>query len=116
VEGLGQHVVASEGGAVVTGDWNGAHTSITAHDGGAEMRFGSVGRQAVDVTFLSTSERAGPGGDRVAGYLARGPVSGPLVVAEVRGSRYDKHVGVAKDDPFRDAKRLVNRNVRSPAR
>lgn len=114
VEGWGHTVVADEGGATVTGAWNGAQTSIKAHEGGVEMRFGAVGRQAVDMTYLVSGETPGPSGDRVAGYVARGPVGGPLLVAEVHGPAYARHVGVARDDPFRDAKRLVERNLRRP--
>ena len=111
VEGLNHTVVAAGDRATVTGSWNGSNTSIVAGDGGAVMRFGQVGQHAVDLTFLSTSKAAGPQGDHMAGYVARGPVGGPLVVAQVQARRRQEHIGIARDDALRDAKRLVARNL-----
>ncbi len=111
VRAFGHTVEADEGHAVVKGSFNGSQTSIEAGDGGAVMRFGSVGVHAVDLTFVVAADKPGPEGVKAAGYVARGPVGGPLVVATVRSPRYEEHIGVARDDAFRDAKRLVARNL-----
>ena len=111
VQAFGHTVEADDGHAVVHGSFNGSQTSIEASDGGAVMRFGSVGVHAVDLTFISAADKPGPEGVKAAGYVARGPVDGPLVVATVRSPQYEQHIGVARDDAFRDAKRLVTRNL-----
>lgn len=111
VQAFGHTVEANDGRAVVRGSFNGSQTSIEASDGGAVMRFGSVGVHAVDLTFLVAADKPGSEGVKAAGYVARGPVDGPLVVATVRSPQYEQHIGLARDDAFRDAKRLVARNL-----
>lgn len=74
------------------------------------MRFGAVGEHRADLTYMVASDGAGPQGWRAAGYVAKGPVAGPLVVAMVR-SREELHD--VHDHHLNDLKRLVDRNVRS---
>ncbi len=74
--------------------------SMDASDGGAIIRTRGGGRD-VSSSLILASDHAGPAGWRVVGYEARGPRSGPLVVAKVM-IKSDDH-----DDVFKDAKALV---------
>ena len=82
---------------------------INAHDGGAEVRAGWFGQKSVDANYVLASDQAGPTGVRAAGYVAKGPATGPLVVgvetSKVGDDRHDRN------EHFRDLKHLVNRNV-----
>ena len=66
VRTLGMDVNADGDAAVVRTPGGGA---IDAHHGGAEMRFGSVGRRRADLVYIVASDHAGPQGYR-AGPLA----------------------------------------------
>ena len=60
-----------------------------------------------DLTFILASDTPGPSGVRAAGYLARGPAVGPLVVASFKSK--GSHRG---GDHDRDAlSRLVDLNA-----
>ena len=112
INAFGQNIVADDKGATVNGAMNGVKTSIAANDGGAEIRSGFVGKQAVDLTYVLASDTAGPNGAHAAAYVARGPVGGPLVVASGTLKEGDRHVD---KDRFDDLRELVDRNVkRSP--
>ncbi len=106
VRTFGVDVNADGDGAVVHTPGGGA---IDARHGGAEMRFGSVGRRRADLMYIVASDHAGPQGFHSGAYVAKGPADGPLVLAVVR-SRHD--TGGAHDGDLHDVKRLVNRNVR----
>jgi hypothetical protein len=80
---------------------------IHAGPGGAEIRTGSVGEHSADLMFLLAGNNAGPTGYRVVGYIARGPIGGPLVVAEFKSRRKGER------DAGNDVERLVNRNVKT---
>ena len=55
---------------------------IEAHDKGAEIHV-NEGRGGVRRNFIVASDTPGPNGYKVAGYEARGPRGGPLVVASM---------------------------------
>ena len=80
----------------------GGQSVVTAHGGGAEVRTGGVSTNGADITYLLTSDTAGPSGYRVVGYKAQGPAAGPLVVGvfRARDSRHSKGpfrgVGIGK--------------------
>ena len=76
------------------------HFSLDASDGGAIIRTRGGGRD-VNSSLILASDHAGPAGWRVVGYEARGPRTGPLVVAKVM-IKSDDH-----DQIFKDAKALV---------
>ena len=78
--------------------------TIDADDRGAEIRISAPGR-GVRMTYVLASSQAGPEGDRLVAYEARGPIGGPLVVATLR-SRSDQRAG-----PIEPMKRLVRLNV-----
>lgn len=80
---------------------------ISADKGGATIRAGGADADGADLTFILASDTPGPDGVRAAGYLARGPASGPLVVASFKARRSDHG-----SDHDRDAiSRLVDLNV-----
>ena len=106
-------------GVEVNADQDGAATvrtpgggAIDARRDGAEMRFGSVGRRRADLVYIVASDHAGPQGFRSAGYVAKGPTNGPLVVGVVRSRDGER----AHDGELHDVKRLVSRNVRGGVR
>jgi hypothetical protein len=88
----------------------GGRASVIARDGGAVVRNGGVSARSVDATLISAADAAGPDGWRVAGYVARGPLAGPLVVAQARsrGGRGDHGVD---DGLMNAARRLVDMNT-----
>ena len=108
VHAFGQDVVASDDGAQVTSGWNGVTSQIHANDGGVEIRSGWIGAHALEQGYFLASDAAGPQGVHAAGYVARGPVGGPLVLAVVKATGGG---GDLDDDRFRDVKRLVRRNT-----
>ncbi len=66
-------------------------TQVQAHRGGAEIRTGGVNANGVQLTYLLASNTPGPGGYRVVGYRAKGPLHGPLVVATFRAKGENHH-------------------------
>ncbi|MEI9963598.1 MAG: hypothetical protein WDM92_01690 [Caulobacteraceae bacterium] len=82
------------------GPGHGGGVTVDANDGGAIIRAEKMGPD-VRSTFIVATDNPGPEGWRVVGYEARGPKSGPLVVAVVKSKSEDR------DHLFDDAKRLV---------
>ena len=80
--------------------------TVNAHDGGAEIRAGGVGVNGADVTYLLASDTPGPSGYRVVGYVAKGPVNGPLVIGEFRIRQHE-----GNDNGDHGVGRLVDLNV-----
>jgi hypothetical protein len=85
-----------------------AHADIEANGGDAIIRTGASDANGADLTYLLASDTPGPQGVRAAGYIARGPAAGPLVVATFKAKR-SEHDGHSDRD---DISRLVNLNVR----
>ena len=79
----------------VTVDANGAGAQIHVDEGGSGVR----------ARYILAGETPGPHGYKVAGYDARGPAGGPIVVAEIL-AKSDDH-----DDLDHDARELLRRNV-----
>ncbi len=99
----GMHIKANgQGNSVrVTGRHpGGGRLSIDASDSGAIIRTRSSGPN-VRSTFMIASDDAGPAGWRAVGYEARGPRSGPLVVAVVKTKSEDR------EDVFSEVHSLV---------
>jgi hypothetical protein len=112
VDTAGVHVSAQDGpkgggdgeAHVVVAD--GAHGGVTvdAHDGRAQIRVtdkGPGGRLA----YILESDKPGPNGFRLAGYEARGPSDGPIVVAKILAK---DHKG---DDLRHSVRHLIESNV-----
>jgi hypothetical protein len=94
--------------AQVQAGWFGRHATIEGHDGGAVIRVGRADESGVDSMLIVASDKPGPSGYRTVGYLAKGPPSGPLVIAafKAKGERHSEH-DLAGDG----LKRLVALNV-----
>jgi hypothetical protein len=105
----GVHVTAHDHGqghddAHVVVDGGHGGVTVDAHDGGAQVRIQESGK-GVRLAYFLESEQPGPHGYRVAGYEARGPNGGPVVVAQVLSKERDD------DDLRHDARALLRRNV-----
>ena len=94
---------ASVNGHLTTGDSADA-VSIKARDAAAEVRTRAPG-EAVRQTYLLTDNRPSDAGWRSVGYEARGPRTGPIIVATIRSRERNA------DAVFDDAKELVALNV-----
>ncbi len=111
VDTVGVHVTANGDGdkgngdahVVVAGGSRGGVT-VDAHDGGAQIRVTDSGA-GVRQTFILESDSPGPKGFRVAGYDARGPSAGPLVVATILAKDKDG------DGLRHDVRELLKLNV-----
>lgn len=101
------HIEADDGDGtarVSTDESSGEAVSVTANNNAAEIRTRSDG-EALRATYLLVDEQPSEAGWRLVGYEARGPVSGPIVIAVVQSkSRREDRV-------FDSAKELVALNV-----
>lgn len=109
IRAFGQTIEARGKGAVIHGGWNGKEAVVNAHDGGVEVRAGWFGDHSIDVSYVLAGETAGPSGVRAAGYYAKGPTSGPLVLGVETSKSGEKDADHA--DHFKDLHKLVNLNV-----
>jgi hypothetical protein len=94
---------ASVNGQLTAGD-SSDRVSVQASNDAAEIRTRSPG-EAIRQTYLLTDNRPAPAGWRTVGYEARGPRTGPIVVATIRSRERNA------DNVFDDAKELVTLNV-----
>jgi len=94
--------------AEVHAGWWGRNATIEGHDGGATVRVGRADQSGVDSMLIVTSDHPGPTGYRAIGYVAKGPPTGPLVIAtfKAKSDNRSEH-DVAGDS----VKKLVNLNV-----
>jgi hypothetical protein len=81
---LGVTVNADGDRADVHAGADGASTTVHAGPGGAEIRAGRVGDNSANLVYILAGDSAGPRGYRAVGYLARGPIAGPLIVGEFK--------------------------------
>ena len=93
---------------VTTGAGGHASTVVSAHPRGAEIRIGGVNANGADMTYLLASDSPGPAGFRVVGYMAKGPVSGPLVVGVFRARQHEHGANGMADHGLN---RLIDMNV-----
>jgi len=101
---IGRDVSIGAGNTVIGNDHAGGGVNIEAHDNGAEIRLNdSHGGTRRD--FILASDSPGPRGYKVAGYEARGPQGGPIVVASML-AKSDDH-----DRLSHDVRALVRLNV-----
>ncbi|THD79884.1 MAG: hypothetical protein E7812_08385 [Phenylobacterium sp.] len=99
------------------------HTVVHAGPHGAEVVAEDVGRTNAELVYVLAAERGAPSGYWAVGYVAKGPVKGPLVVAEFRSVRkmggrggwdeddHGDYRGVHHDGDHGDIGRLIDRNV-----
>jgi hypothetical protein len=64
----------------------GSRTVVQAGPNGAEVRAESIDAANASLFLFLAADRAGPSGLHAVGYLARGPVAGPLVVASFKSA------------------------------
>lgn len=88
---------------VIAGGRHGGVT-VDAHEGGAQIRVNESGA-GVRQAYMLESDHAGPNGYRLAGYEARGPAQGPIVVAKILAKAHDA------DDLRHDVRDLLKLNV-----
>jgi hypothetical protein len=85
------------------------HSVVHAGLRGAEVIADDVGRNNASLVYVLAANRREASGYRAVGYVAKGPVTGPLVVAEFRS-------GDRRHDPSNgdhgDIGRLIDRNLR----
>jgi len=87
------------------------HTVVHASSEGAEVIAEDVGRTNAALVYVLASDKRPMSGYWSVGYVAKGPVKGPLVVGEFRNTR--RHNGHGSNDPSRnDIGRLIDRNVK----
>lgn len=79
---------------------------VHAGPGGAEVVAEDVGKSNASLVYILAGDSAGPSGYRAVGYVARGPVAGPLVVGEFK-SKAEHH-----GDNHDDLDHLIERNVK----
>ncbi|MDB5482008.1 MAG: hypothetical protein JWO83_3061 [Caulobacteraceae bacterium] len=110
VDTAGVHVAAHDHGgsgdsAVVQVNGLGAKgVTVNAGEGGAQIHI-NEGGSGIRARYILASETAGPHGYKMAGYEARGPAGGPIVVAEVLSKSDDD------EDLRHDIHGLIRRNV-----
>lgn len=89
----------------------GAHTVVHASSSGAEVMVEDVGRTNASLVYVLASDKKPASGYRAVGYVAKGPVAGPLVVGEFRAmTRVDTGHGSHVENG--DLDRLIDRNVK----
>jgi hypothetical protein len=102
------HIVGHDHDTDVDRDRGHEHASVHAGLRGAEVVADKVGRTNASLVYVLAGSHRYASGYRAAGYVAKGPVSGPLVVAEFRspvGSHRDN------DDGHLDLDRLIDRQL-----
>lgn len=105
---LGMSITANGDTAhIQTGKIGNHEATIDAQPGGAVIRADNTGPRGADLVFILASEVPGANGNRAVGYLAKGPTTGPLVVAT-----FESKTGGHGNATSSDVNRLVNRNVR----
>jgi hypothetical protein len=90
----------------------GKHTIVHAGPGGAEVLAEDVNKTNASLVYVLTTDKGAPSGYSAVGYVAKGPVSGPLVVGEFRATQKSHH-GEYRSGDHNDIGRLIDRNTRS---
>jgi hypothetical protein len=117
IDAEGDHAQIRMGGLRIEGEGDhaniniarrrGGDVSIVADDGGASIRQDRSNERGIHRSVIFANDAASPAGYHLAGYEARGPKAGPLVVAVVRAKDGEGDA----DYVFKDMKALVSRNV-----
>jgi hypothetical protein len=104
------HIVGHDHDRDAAGDKDGGRKHTVVHAGlrGAEVIADEVGRSNASLVYVLAGGHRFASGYRAAGYIAKGPVSGPLVVAEFR-SPENSHRD--SDGGHDDIDRLIDRNL-----
>jgi hypothetical protein len=103
---MGVNIDADGKNAVVHTGAGGGEATVHAGPGGAEIRAGKVGVNSANLVYVLAGDHPGPSGYRAVGYIARGPIAGPLVVGEFK-SKTEDH-----DRHDSDLQHLIDLNVK----
>ena len=103
---FGFNIDADGDHATVHGGPGMKNTVVHAGPGGAQVVAEDVGKSNASLVYILAGDNPGPSGYRAVGYVARGPVTGPLVVGEFR-SKAEHH-----GDDHNDLDHLIERNVK----
>jgi len=104
---MGVNIDANGKSAVIHTGSEGGEATVHAGPGGAEIRAGKVGVNSANLVYVLAGDHAGPSGYRAVGYIARGPVAGPLVVGEFKSKTRDHN----RHD--NDLQQLIDLNVKA---
>ncbi len=85
------------------------NATIDAQDGAVRITSNMTDAENLDQTWLVATDKTGPAGWRFVGYAARGPLSGPLVVATFRSRAEHAHSG---DRQMEDIRHLVSLSLK----
>ena len=102
------HIVGHDHDSDVDRDRAQEHTSVHAGLRGAEVVADKVGKTNASLVYVLAGGHRFSSGYRAVGYVAKGPVTGPLVVAEFR-SPVNGHRD--NDDGHMDLDRLIDHNL-----
>ena len=103
------HIRAKDDDAVVDVERGRKHTAVHAGLRGAEVVADEVGRSNASLVYVLAGAHRQASGYRAVGYVAKGPVTGPLVVAEFYSPVNSHRDSEGGHD---DIDRLINRNLR----
>jgi hypothetical protein len=87
------------------------NATIDATDGAVRITSNMTDAGNADQTWMIATDAAGAAGWRTVGYVARGPLTGPLVLATVRSRAEHQHAHSGNGD-IEDIRRLVNLSVK----
>jgi hypothetical protein len=85
------------------------HTVVHAGPGGAEVLAENVGPVNAELVYVLASKRRQPSGYSAVGYVAKGPIAGPLVMGDFHAR--DRRPGQDGDQAGDDMGRLIERNL-----
>jgi len=85
------------------------HTVVRAGLKGAQVTSEEIGRTNASLLYVLAADRRMPSGYWTVGYVAKGPVNGPLVKAEFRTTRKKNKV---REGDHGDVGRLIDRNLK----
>lgn len=102
------HIVGHDHDADVDRNRGQEHTSVRAGLRGAEVVADKIGRSNASLVYVLAGSHRYSSGYRAVGYVAKGPVTGPLVVAEFR-SPVNSHRD--NDGGHLDLDRLIDRQL-----
>jgi hypothetical protein len=102
------HIVSHDHDADIDTSHGRKHTVVRAGLRGAEVVADEVGRTNASLVYVLAGNHRYASGYRAVGYIAKGPVTGPLVVAEFR-SPVSSNRG--NDGGHNDIDRLIDRNL-----
>jgi hypothetical protein len=109
---FGIKVISDGDNANVQTHLGGVHTIVHASSSGAEVMTEDVGRTNASLVYVLASDKKPASGYQAVGFVAKGPVAGPLVVGEFRTMRKVETNERGTHIENGDLDRLIERNVK----